>query len=258
MAKTNDLSSEAAPKRRDTTAEKIKQLILLSGLRSGDPIPTEPELCRELGVSRTSVREAMRTLTTLDIVEVQHGHGSRVGKMSLAPLVETLVFRGVLSTGDDLTALREVVELRSSFDMALADQLVAAHERHKNHSMAMLVEQMKSKAGRGQTFMAEDRQFHAELLAPIRNKLAGQLVTAFWDVHTAVLPRLGLALPDDLRQTAQAHDDILGAVQAGDQDGYRSAVVRHYEPLLRMLDKTEANDTPSKGSILHQPVGSKA
>lgn len=245
MAKTKDLPSDSARKRRNTTAEKIKQLILLSGLRPGDPIPTEPELCRELGVSRTSVREAMRTLTTLDIVEVQHGHGSRVGKMSLAPLVETLVFRGVLSTGDDLTALREVVELRSSFDLALADQLIGAHKGQDSLSLAKLVTQMKVKAGKGQTFMSEDRQFHAELLAPIPNKLAGQMVTAFWDVHTAVLPRLGLALPDDLCQTAQAHGDILDAVQSGNHDDYRNAVIHHYEPLLRMLDMTAANDTPS-------------
>lgn len=244
MTKMNDLPSDAARRRRNSTAEKIKQLILLSGLRSGDPVPTEPELCRELGVSRTSVREAMRTLTTLDIVEVQHGHGSRVGKMSLAPLVETLVFRGVLSTGDDLTALREVVELRSAFDQALVDQLILAHQGHDNQSLAKLVAQMKVKAAKGRTFLPEDRQFHAELLAPIPNKLAGQIVTAFWDVHTAVLPRLDLALPDDLCQTAQAHGDILDAVQAGNHDRYRAAVVHHYEPLLRMLDKTAANDAP--------------
>lgn len=236
MTKLTDSPSDAARIRRNSTAEKIKQMILLRGLRQGDPIPTEPELCQELGVSRTSVREAMRTLTTLDIVEVQHGHGSRVGKMSLAPLVETLVFRGVLSPGDDLTALREVVELRSSFDLALAGQLIDAHRGQDSQSLARLVAQMMQKAAQGQTFMAEDRQFHTELLAPIPNKLAGQLVTAFWDVHTAVLPRLGLALPVDLYQTAKAHDDILGAVQSGDHDKYRIAVLEHYDPLIRMLD----------------------
>lgn len=248
MIKAGTMNSDTARLRRNSTAEKIKQLILLTGLRPGDPIPTEPELCRELGVSRTSVREAMRTLTTLDIVEVKHGHGSRVGKMSLAPLVETLVFRGVLSPGDDLTALREVVELRSSFDIALANQLIAAHVGHDNGSLSKLVDRMKSKAKEGQTFLSEDRQFHAELLAPIPNKLAGQMVTAFWDVHTAVLPRLGLALPVDLCQTAQAHGDILAAVQAGNHADYCTAVLHHYDPLLRMLDMTAAHGPSRTGT----------
>ena len=252
MTQSNTMPSDAARIKRNSTAEKIKQLILLTGLRPGDPIPTEPELCEKLGVSRTSVREAMRTLTTLDIVEVQHGHGSRVGRMSLAPLVETLVFRGVLSPGDDLTALREVVELRSSFDLALTEQLIKAHQGRESQSLAKLVDHMKVKASKGKTFMIEDRQFHAELLDPIPNKLAGQMVTAFWDVHTAVLPRLGLALPVDLHQTAQAHGDILDAVQAGNHDGYRKAVIHHYEPLLRMLDMTAANGAP-KGDLASRP-----
>ncbi len=228
----------AAPRsrmRRNTTAEQIKGLILSRGLRPGDAIPTEPELCAVLGVSRSSLREAIRTLATLDIVEVRHGHGTVVGRMSLDSLVETLVFRGVLSRGDDLAVLREVVELRSALDLAMADSVIAAHEGRAHPTLAALVAEMVQQAAQGQTFLAADRAFHTALLAPVRNQLAGQLVAAFWDIHTAVLPRLGLALPADLRKTAQAHADILSAAQRGDAAAYRAAVVDHYEPLLKML-----------------------
>jgi len=235
--------------RRSTTAEQIKRLILLSGLRPGDPIPTETDLCQELGVSRSSVREAIRSLATLDIVEVRHGHGTVVGKMSLAPLVETLVFRGVLSPGDDLAALREVVDLRRAFDLALTDRVVEAHRGKADESLQRLVDQMMASAEKEQPFLADDRQFHSELLNPIGNQLAGQLVAAFWDIHTAVLPRLDLALPADLRQTAKAHGDILASAQSGDHEGYRKAIIEHYEPLLRMLDgksKSSAVKRPSE------------
>lgn len=225
--------------RRSTTAEQIKRLILKRGLHPGDAIPTETELCEELGVSRSSVREAIRMLATLDIVEVRHGHGTVVGEMSLAPLVETLVFRGVLFPGNDLAALREVVDLRRAFDLSLADRIVSAHRGRTDTSLARLVAQMRVHADNEEPFLLEDRQFHTELLAPVGNQLAGQLVAAFWDIHTAVLPRLGLALPADLRQTAKAHGDILDAAQAGDVDAYRLAVVDHYEPLVRMLERPE-------------------
>ncbi len=92
---------------RPTTADKIKDYILTHGLQPGDSLPTETELCELLGVSRSNVREAIRTLTTLNIVSVRHGHGTFVGEMSLDALVESLVFRGVLPPGDDLQALRE-------------------------------------------------------------------------------------------------------------------------------------------------------
>lgn len=235
MSSLTEVASGESRMRRSTTAEEIKRLILLKGLHPGDPIPTETELIQELRVSRSSLREAIRTLATLDIVEVRHGYGTVVGQMRLTPLVETLVFRGVLSPGDDLAALREVVELRCAFDIALADRVVAAHAGRSDASLARLVEQMQAKADKRQTFLQEDRQFHAELLSAIDNQLAGQLVTAFWDIHSAVLPRLGLALPADLRKTAEAHGSMLTAAEAGDADGYRRAVGEHYEPLLRML-----------------------
>ncbi|WP_210204418.1 FadR/GntR family transcriptional regulator [Devosia submarina] len=221
--------------RRSTTAEQIKRLILTSGLRAGDPIPTETELCQELGVSRSSVREAIRRLATLDIVEVRHGHGTVVGQMSLAPLVETLVFRGVLSPGDDLAALREVVDMRCALDMALSDRVVSVHKGKNNPTLLDLVDRMLAHAEAERPFLIEDRQFHNELLLPVGNQLAVQLVTAFWDIHTAVLPKLDLALPSDLRQTAKAHGDLYRSAQQGDAEAYRRAVVDHYEPLLRML-----------------------
>ncbi|MDO5648491.1 FadR/GntR family transcriptional regulator [Paracoccus sp. (in: a-proteobacteria)] len=227
-------------KRRNAAAEQIKSLILARGLRPGDLMPTETDLCAELGISRSSLREAMRTLTALDIVEVRHGHGTVVGQMSLDSLVETLVFRGVLSRGDDLAVLREVVELRCALDLAMADAVMAAHQGRDDASLAELVAQMIDRANRGETFVQADRQFHTELLAPINNTLAGQMVAAFWDIHTAVLPRLGLALPADLRQTARAHGELLRAAQAGDAAAYRAAVLDHYEPLQRMLRDGDA------------------
>jgi DNA-binding FadR family transcriptional regulator len=234
--------------RRSTTAEEIKRLILTSGLRSGDAIPTEVELCQVLGVSRSSVREAIRSLATLDIVEVRHGQGTVVGRMSLAPLVETLVFRGVLAPGDDLAALREVVDMRCAFDLALSDRVVAAHAGTENPLLRGLVNAMIESAEREKPFPTEDRLFHMELLSPVGNQLAVQLVTAFWDIHTAVLPKLGLALPADLRQTAKAHGDLLEAARNGDGDAYRRAVIEHYEPLLRMLNhkvNAKSNASPS-------------
>lgn len=225
------------PMRRSTVADQIRELILSRGLRPGDALPTESVLCETLGVSRSSVREAVRTLATLDIVEVRHGHGTFVGQMSLDPMVQALVFRGVLSPGDNLRALREVVEVRMALDLAVAEKVVAAAAGEAHPELRALVDEMLTHADHGETFLDADRHFHTMLLESIDNQLAGQLVGAFWDIHTAVLPRLGLALPEDLRQTSKAHGDMLAAAEAGDVEAYREAVVKHYEPLQRALDQ---------------------
>lgn len=221
--------------RRNTTADQIKQLILRENLRPGDALPTEAELCDTLDVSRSSVREAIRTLSTLDIVDVRHGHGTYVGGMSLDPMVEALVFRGVLSPEGSLHALREVVEVRLGLDLAMAETVVTATRRQDATALRALVDDMVEKAERGETFLDADRAFHTTLFAAMGNRLAEQLVGAFWDVHTAVLPQLGLALPADLRQTAHAHGSMLDAALSGDVDAYRRAVIEHYQPLQRAL-----------------------
>lgn len=220
---------------------QIKEYILAEQLRPGDLLPTEAVLCQELQVSRSSIREAMRTLAALDIVEVRHGHGTYVGKLSLAPLVEGLVFRGVLSPEDNFAALREVVEVREALDLAMADQVVAALTGAEDEELTELVSRMEARSKQGETFAEEDHAFHARLLSHLDNALVGQLVTAFWEVHTVVFPRLGLAPAADLDETAKAHGEMLRAAQAGRVEDYRSAVVRHYRPLRRALHHATAD-----------------
>lgn len=223
--------------RRTTVADQIKNLILTNGLRPGDALPTEAELCETLDVSRSSVREAIRNLSTLDIVDVRHGHGTFVSGMSLAPMVEVLVFRGALSPGDSLQALREVVEIRRALDLSMSERVVQANQGVESPELDALVTDMEERAQRGESFLEADRAFHAMLLESTGNRLAGQLVAAFWDVHTAVIPQLGLPVPAEILKTVTAHGDMLAAARAGDAESYRRAVVEHYEPLQRVLDE---------------------
>ncbi len=226
--------------RSEAASAQIKDLILTRGLKTGDPLPSESELQEILGVSRTSVREAVRNLSTLGIVEVRHGHGSFVGEMKLDALVETLVFRGVLSPGDDLQALREIVDVRQQMDLAQGERLSAAIAGNTNEDLRELVQQMSDLANEGQLFGEQDRAFHTALLAHTGNSLMVQLVGAFWDVHTAVSPKLGVAQPEDIHKTVHAHSDMLDALEAGDVSAYKAAVIRHYEPLQRVLAETKS------------------
>ncbi len=229
-------------RRRTTAAEDAQQAIqdylLEHRLRPGDPVPTEAELCERLGVSRSSVREAIRTLSALDIVDVRHGTGTFVGDLSLEPLVAGLTFRGVLSPGPDHGGLREVVEIRTALDLGIAEPVVAALSGTTNRELHDLVDQMVALSAGGDSFAEQDRTFHRALLAVLPNLLLGQMVEALWEVHTRVLPRLGVPTPRDIAETAAAHGQMLEAAERGDVSGYRDAVRAHYAPLLRVLEQS--------------------
>lgn len=215
--------------------EQVKQFIIDRGLHPGDLLPGEFELAEQLGISRPSVREALRRLQALDIVDVRRGRGSFVGNLSLSPLVEALGFRSLVNQGDNFSTLREVVQLRHSLDRGIADHLCSALKGSQQSGLAMLVEAMVEKAEAGEVFPREDFAFHDGLLALSGNEIMRQLVASLWKVHTWTLPKLGLPTATDLLATARSHGDILAAVTKGDRCAYLKAIDAHYSPIMRAL-----------------------
>lgn len=230
-------ASSGATTQATSAMNAIKDYILQSHLQPGDPLPTESQLCETLGVSRSSVREAIRTLAALDIVEVRHGHGMFVGQVSMRPMVESLVFRGLLKPGDDYRSLREVVQVRRTLDADLAEAVVAAWKGREDAAIDAVVDEMEALAAKSETFTEQDRRFHQMLLAPVPNQLFAHLMEAFWAIHTLTVPMLHAPRPEDIVKTANAHRAMLQAARAGDVGAYREAIVAHYEPLEKALTR---------------------
>lgn len=218
--------------------EGIKGYILDNRLRPGDPMPTEPALCEALGASRSSVREAVKVLHALDIVEVRHGHGTFVGRLSLSAMVESLTFRGLLSVEDDVRVLTDLIDVRELFEHGMADRIVAALDEEQLAALDGVAARMRSQAeqGLGSAALAgTDRDFHALLVAPLHNDLIGRLSMAFWDVYAVVAPHLHGFGPQEAARAAADHQEIADAARAKDPDRLRAAITAHYAPVRHRL-----------------------
>src|SRR5699024_6822316 len=101
---------------------------------------------------------------------------------------------------------------------------------------------MVAKASDGRSFPQQDRAFHTGLLARLDNSLVGHLVAAFWDVHTAVLPKLNAAAAADLDHTARTHGLMLEAAGPGHAEDFRTALAAHYEPIMPARDQHRSGD----------------
>lgn len=238
-----------APQLLQQTINSIKEMILEEGLRPGDALPTEPQLSEALGVSRANLREAIRTLATLDIVEVHHGTGTFVGQMSLQPLVEVLTYKGVVLPGKDFEVLRQIVEIRRALDLSMAPNIIEHLQDETATELESICLAMEQHRRNKESFAVEDRSFHRTLANITGNDLYGQLVAAFWDIHTLVVPRLGVATPEDIAETVCAHKDMISAAKAGDLTAYQDAIDKHYAPLLRVLEATPVKPIPQAHSI---------
>lgn len=216
-----------------TVVDRIKEYILANKLAPGDPLPTENELSEQLGVSRSRIREAVKTLSALDIVEVRHGYGTYVGRMSFSAMVESLAFRGMLSAKNDLHVFAELVDFRELIETSLAETIMEHLTPQAALTMRRLTATMAEKAALGQEFPTEDRAFHLLLVETTGNTLAVDLTGAFWDVHA--LAARSLARATDLSTTVAAHVAILDAIESGNPARLREAIHAHYAPVRERM-----------------------
>ena len=221
--------------RRHEVTERIKHYILENKLQPGDPLPTEAELCDALGASRTSIREAVKTLNALDIVNVRHGHGTYVGRLSLSALVEGLTFRGLLSPADDFQTLADLVDMRELMERGMAERIIDSIDATQLEALDALVDEMQACARAGESFAEADRSFHAMLVEPLGNNLVRQLSSAFWDVYAIVAPHLKLITPEDERTTIDVHRRMVEAARDEDVEGFVRAVDDHYAPVRKRI-----------------------
>ncbi|MEV4481373.1 FadR/GntR family transcriptional regulator [Micromonospora coxensis] len=220
---------------RQAVTEQIKAYIIDNRLKPGDPLPTEAELCEALNASRSSLREAIKTLAALDIVEVRHGSGTFVGRLSLSALVESLTFRGLLSPGDDFRILLDLIEVRQLFEQGMATRIIERLDDAQLSKLEDLVGELEQRSATGESFVETDHAFHHLLMQPLGNQLICQLTGAFWDVYAIVAPHLGMANREEEAETVAAHRAMVEAARSRDVEAFAAAVAAHYAPVRRRI-----------------------
>ena len=225
--------------RTDGTVKALTEFIISRGLRSGDLLPSEGDLCSELGIGRNSLREAVRTLKATGVVEVRQGAGTFVGNLSLQSLSDELLFHSRLAIADSTTYLKQLSVVREALEQGLITNLISEGLKPNVEKLEKLLEQMDLEARQGFISPETDRKFHEELLAPLENPLAVLLLQVFWRVFDALMePR------DDVSaavKSADRHHQILLAIKAADSRGARIAVRAHFEGLRDRLGMQEFN-----------------
>ncbi|MGP3923566.1 FadR/GntR family transcriptional regulator [Streptomyces sp. 8N616] len=217
--------------------ERIKKLIIDRRLPSGAPLPTETELMELLGVSRNSVREALKALQAMGIVEIRHGFGTYVGPMSMAPMIEGLTFRTVAGHYRGEDSLLQLLELREAIETGLIARLAGRVPAMDLAELDALMARMDEEATAGAVRADTDRAFHATLYRGLGNLLLSEVLEAFWDAFHRVRTDLVDTHPDP-KITCRQHREILEAVRSGDAVRAEDAVRDHFEDIRKRLRRS--------------------
>jgi DNA-binding FadR family transcriptional regulator len=226
----SDAIKEPAMRRRSglTLQERIVALVHDRRLEPGAAMPTETQLMDQLGASRNSVREAIRALQALGIVEIRHGHGTFVGTASLAALSPSLSFR--VRSGEG--ALRDLVEARELLETGLIGEVAGTLSDARLAALDALVARML-------TDPEADKSFHALLYESCGNELVLQLIGLFWDVYHEAVEARGYGDSDVVAN----HSRIVGALRTGNSAEARDAMRHHFTEVKARIGRTSGHPT---------------
>ena len=215
-----------APIAREAIAEqvvnRILDLVRRGILAAGQKLPSERSLAATMGVGRPSLREALRALALLGVIEIRQGEGIFVSKLTPETLLEPLSFYLTL----DEQSLDALFEARVAVEAGIAE---IAARKVTPEALARLQgcvdggdPLLEDAAG----FTEMDVAFHRLLVEATGNPLLARIAQSFAELGKASR-RMTVDLPGVRRQSHQDHREILQALEQHDPDAARSAMANH-------------------------------
>jgi GntR family transcriptional regulator, transcriptional repressor for pyruvate dehydrogenase complex len=227
----------------DAVTDWIISQIRKGQYRAGDRLPTERELAEQLGVGRTSVREGLRFLEKLGILEIRQGTGTVVRSLSLGKVFEHLVpVQTIIDLPDrdvrDIMHVRRILEAESV-------QLAARHATERQLArLEELLDGMAASLENPRDYLEMDLEFHVVVAKASSNPVLAQLINLIRDIYTRYF-EIVLRDPEMNKTSLGFHRRLYAALRDHDADAARQHILAHLSQaerdVLRLLDDVDEN-----------------
>jgi len=207
----------------DEAIDKIKRMITSGELGPGDRLPKEADLAERLGLSRNSLREAVKALSMIRVLDVRQGDGTYVTSLEPDLLLDALSF--VVDFHRDDTVL-QILEVRRILEPA-ATALAAQRMQEADVDKLQAVLDDLSSATTIEALVANDLEFHRLIAAGAGNAVLYSLIEGLSGPTTRARIWRGLTQEGAVARTREQHQSILDAVAARQPELARSWAMIH-------------------------------
>jgi len=229
--------------RTTVTSDVCRKLVshLVRGdWQEGDRIPSERELGKLLGVGRASLREALKALEIMGMVESRVGNGTFVCHRSeflSRPMLWSI-------TGSDQTQVHELIEARRLMEGELASLAAERGTAEDLAEIAIYLDRMEQAHDNMAMFMSADLEFHFAIGQAAHNSL---LLNAVHLIRNLMRQWIGetLRVPTTAPEALVQHRNIFQAIAAKDKTAARSAMDLHLDTMAKLLLEVRSNARPS-------------
>lgn len=224
------LASERLPKR---VVEQLYQLIGSGQLRPGDRLPPERVLADRLGVGRNSVREALRELDTLGLIESRQGDGTYIREFDLRGLMSP--FRSVIALST--TSVETIMEFRRTLEPEVAALAAKRLSPQGEDNLRIMLEGFEAAVRSGDAPETADTSFHLAVAQATGNPAIAAVNVALLELLTDFRRRLSTESYRPTSAPSVDHRGIFDAIRSRDPGRARAAMAEHLghveESLLR-------------------------
>lgn len=226
----------------DAAIQAIRQMIIDGELKPGDRLPPEKQLSERLGLSRNSLREAVKALTVIRVLDVRQGDGTYVTSLDPSMLLDVVAF--VLDLGQDHTvldslAVRRLLEPEAT---ALATKRLTIKDLDEiDATMAGL------NASSSVTELVEaDLAFHGLIYRACGNPYLSSLLDSLANATQRARVWRGHTQEGSVTRTIDEHREILGALRAGNSDLARAWALIHVSGVEMWLAASVGEQLPRR------------
>jgi GntR family transcriptional regulator, transcriptional repressor for pyruvate dehydrogenase complex len=202
----------------DEAIDKIKEMIISGRVRPGEKLPREADLAAELGLSRNSLREAVKALSLINVLDVRQGDGTYATSLAPSLLLEAVSFVVDFHRDDTVLEFLEVRRILEPAATALAATRMSDEDRVELGKVLKTVDVSTPV----EELVAADLEFHRQIALGARNSVLASLVDSMSAPTTRARVWRGMTEPRALERTLAEHGAIYKAIMSRDADLARS------------------------------------
>jgi len=220
--------SVASRRLHEQVLDALVESIVAEKFAPGDSLPSEAEMCDVYGVSRSSVREALRVLSEKGLIEVRHGLGTRVNPPERWDFMDPLVLSARRKNGamapifNDLHEARRILESEVA---ALAAQRAGTEDRER---LQAALDEMRASLTDATVFADAAFTFHRTLFEATGNRVLLRMTAPIREVLTYTI-HAAARFPGALERTYSDLQAVSNAIAANDAIAARDAMLQHLE-----------------------------
>lgn len=214
------------PVERTTVSEEIAKriidLINSGSLKPGDKLPSERKLMDQLNVSRSPIREALRSLSLIGLLETRPGDGTYVSE-HLTPTLTDQIDWSILMRKADIV---EWLEVREPLEIQAASLAAERATSEGVEKLQSALQEYYDSASDSQRLVEAEIQFHRTVVNLADNATLSQLMDIFYNFYRTYVQQKRFHFAVKNPRT-QGHREIVEAIQSGDAEVAREAMIQH-------------------------------